>query len=124
MKPRIVIETRPGGSVTAVVEGKAELGFALVSEIVPVPEVKLVGPVPGDLQSYTVFAAGVSSSTMDAPRGEIFRGVSPRCGRAIDAFGEGHGGDVGLSSGASTPPPCCSVQRSSSRRTGISITRA
>ena len=45
MKPRIVIETRPGGSVTAVVEGKAELGFVLVSEIVPVPEVKLVGPV-------------------------------------------------------------------------------
>ena len=38
MKSRIVLETRPGGSVTAVVEGKAELGFALLSEIVPVPE--------------------------------------------------------------------------------------
>jgi molybdate transport system substrate-binding protein len=82
MKPRIVIETRPGGSVAAVVEGKAELGFALVSEIVPVPEVKLVGPVPGDLQSYTVFAAGVSSSTKDAPAArsfvEFLRGAGAR----------------------------------------------
>jgi molybdate transport system substrate-binding protein len=82
MKPRIVIETRPGGSVTAVVEGKAELGFALVSEIVPVPEVKLVGPVPGDLQTYTVFAAGVSSNTKDAPAArsfvEFLRGAGAR----------------------------------------------
>jgi hypothetical protein len=68
MKPRIVIETLPGGSVTAVVEGKAELGFALVSELVPVPEVKLVGPVPGDLQSYIVFAAGVSRTRRMPPR--------------------------------------------------------
>jgi molybdate transport system substrate-binding protein len=72
MKPRIVLETRPGGAVTAVVEGKAELAFALVSEIVPVPDVKFVGPVPGDLQSYTVFAAGVSSSTKDAPAARSF----------------------------------------------------
>ena len=72
MRPRIVLETRPGGAVTAVVEGKAELAFALVSEIVPVPEVKFVGPVPGDLQSYTVFAAGVSSSTKDVPAAKSF----------------------------------------------------
>lgn len=72
MKPRIVLETRPGGSVTAVVEGKAELGFALLSEIVSVPEVKLVGPVPGDLQSYTAFVAGVSVSAKDAVAAKSF----------------------------------------------------
>lgn len=66
MKSRIDIETRPGGSVTAVVEGKAELGFGLLSEIVPEPGVKLLGPMPGDLQSYVTFAAGVSSNAGDA----------------------------------------------------------
>ncbi len=60
LKPRIVLETRPGGSVTAVHEGKAELGFALVSEIVPNPEVDFLGPVPDDLQTYTTFTAGIS----------------------------------------------------------------
>ena len=60
VKPRIVLETRPGGSVKAVNEGKAELGFALVSEIVPIPEVDYLGPVPGDLQTYTIFTAGIS----------------------------------------------------------------
>ena len=72
MKPRIVLETRPGGSVSAVAEGKAELGFALLSEIVPVADVKLVGPMPGDLQSYTVFTAGVSSSTKEAAAAQSF----------------------------------------------------
>ena len=82
MKSRIVLETRPGGSVTAVIEGKAELGFALLSEIVPVAEVKLVGPMPGDLQSYTAFAAGVSSNAKDAAAARSFveylRGANAR----------------------------------------------
>ena len=60
MKPRVLLETRPGGSVMAVNEGKAELGFALVSEIVPIPEVDYLGPVPESLQTYTIFTAGIS----------------------------------------------------------------
>jgi molybdate transport system substrate-binding protein len=82
MKPRILLETRPGGAVTAVIEGKAELGFALLSEIVPVAEVRLVGPMPGDLQSYTQFAAGVSSNAKDAAAArsfvEFLRGAGAR----------------------------------------------
>jgi molybdate transport system substrate-binding protein len=66
MKSRIDIETRPGGSVTAVVEGKAELGFGLLSEIVPEPAVKLLGAMPGDFQSYVTFAAGASANAGDA----------------------------------------------------------
>jgi molybdate transport system substrate-binding protein len=66
LKPRIDLETRPGGSVSAVVEGKAELGFGLLSEIVPEPGVQLLGPIPGELQNYVVFGAGVSSVAADA----------------------------------------------------------
>lgn len=72
LKPRIVLETRPGGSVTAVVEGRAQLGFGLLSEIVPEPRVKLVGPLPAELQTYIVFAAGISSKSMDAVAARAF----------------------------------------------------
>lgn len=65
MKSRVLLETRPGGGVAAVVEGKAELGIGLLSEIIPEPRALLLGPMPGDLQSYVVFAAGVSSQAAD-----------------------------------------------------------
>jgi molybdate transport system substrate-binding protein len=66
MQPRLLVETRSGGSLAAIVEGKAELGFALLSEIVADAHVKLVGAMPGDLQSFVEFAAGVSSHANDA----------------------------------------------------------
>jgi molybdate transport system substrate-binding protein len=47
-------------------EGKADLAFALVSEIVPSHEVDFAGPFPPELQSYVVFAAGISPSAKDA----------------------------------------------------------
>ena len=53
-----------GGYVVAPVgKGEVELGIHQISEILPVPGVKLVGPLPADLQKYTVYvAAPVSSS--------------------------------------------------------------
>jgi molybdate transport system substrate-binding protein len=74
MQPRLVIETRPGGSLSAIVEGKAEYGFALLSEIVPYTQVKLIGPMPGALQSFTEFGAGVSSHASDAAAAKSFIG--------------------------------------------------
>jgi molybdate transport system substrate-binding protein len=72
MKPRTHVDARPGGAVTAVVEGKAELAFALVSEIVPITEVDFVGPLPVELQTYVVFAAGASSAAKDAEAAKAF----------------------------------------------------
>jgi molybdate transport system substrate-binding protein len=43
----------------AVAKGEAELGIALASEIVPVAGAQLIGPLPGDLASTTVFAGGI-----------------------------------------------------------------
>ena len=55
-----------GGSPTAIAEvvarGEAEIGIAITSVIVGVPGVDLVGPLPGDLQSTTVYTAGIGSS--------------------------------------------------------------
>jgi molybdate transport system substrate-binding protein len=72
MRSHIVVETRPGGSVTAVLEGKADLGFGLLSEIIPTPEAQLLGPLPGDLQSFIVFTAGVSSHAADSAAARSF----------------------------------------------------
>jgi molybdate transport system substrate-binding protein len=53
-----------GGYVVAPVgKGEIELGIHQISEILPVPGVKLAGPLPAELQKYTVYvAAPVSSS--------------------------------------------------------------
>jgi molybdate transport system substrate-binding protein len=47
-----------GGYVVAPVgKGEIELGIHQISEILPVPGVKLVGPLPAELQKYTVYVA-------------------------------------------------------------------
>ncbi len=66
MKERIYLDTRPAGGVLAVADGKAVIGIALLSEIAANPKVSLIGPLPGDLQSYVVFSAGTASSTKEA----------------------------------------------------------
>jgi molybdate transport system substrate-binding protein len=65
LKSRIVLESRPGGALSALHEGNADLAFALVSEILPEPGAQLVGTMPPDLQSYVVFAAAASATASD-----------------------------------------------------------
>ncbi len=57
-----------GGYVVAPVgKGEIELGIHQISEILPVPGVKLVGPLPAELQKYTVYVAvPVAKSTKTA----------------------------------------------------------
>jgi ABC-type molybdate transport system substrate-binding protein len=55
--------------VAAVVaRGDAEIGFQQISELLPVPGVDYVGPLPHDVQRVTVFSAGIAvgSSRPDA----------------------------------------------------------
>jgi molybdate transport system substrate-binding protein len=72
MTPKTVIETRSGHTAIAVVEGKAELGFSLISEILPVAGAEYVGPLPAALQSYVVFTAGVATNAGDAQAAKAF----------------------------------------------------
>ena len=56
----------PGGAVAEnIAKGEAELGIHQISEILPVKGVTLVGPLPTDLQNYTVYAAAVSATAKE-----------------------------------------------------------
>jgi molybdate transport system substrate-binding protein len=55
-----------GGAVADhVADGEAEIGVHQISEILPVAGVRLVGPLPAEIQNFTVYAAGVGSKAKD-----------------------------------------------------------
>jgi molybdate transport system substrate-binding protein len=58
---------KKGGYVADLIKsGEAELGIHQISEIVPVKEVTLVGPLPAEIQNYTTYAAGVGTAAKDS----------------------------------------------------------
>jgi molybdate transport system substrate-binding protein len=66
MGPKIILQEMPGRAERVVGEGGADMVITLVSEILPTPGVQLVGPLPGELQSYISFSGGVSAKASDA----------------------------------------------------------
>jgi molybdate transport system substrate-binding protein len=56
----------PGGAVaTHIAQGEAELGIHQISEILHVGGVTLVGPLPAEIQNYTVYAAGIGAAAIN-----------------------------------------------------------
>jgi molybdate transport system substrate-binding protein len=70
MKGKIILQDVPGRPQTFVAEGKAELVMTLVSEILPVPGIVLLGPLPAELQHYVAFAGGVGAHAPHAEAGQ------------------------------------------------------
>ena len=62
------VQGEPAGGVVA--RGEAEIAFQQVSELLPVPGIDFVGPLPADIQQVTVFSAGlhVAAKQPDAAR--------------------------------------------------------
>jgi molybdate transport system substrate-binding protein len=48
---------------TIVARGEADVGFQQLSELLHVPSIDILGPLPPEIQAVTVFTAGVSSSS-------------------------------------------------------------
>ena len=72
IKPKAKL--KQGGYVADLIaSGEAELGLHQISEILPVKGVKLVGPLPAEIQNYTTYAAAVSTDAKqpDAARALI-----------------------------------------------------
>jgi molybdate transport system substrate-binding protein len=62
-----MIPADPVGGVVA--RGEAELGFQQISELIPVPGVDLVGPLPPEVQKITMFSAGIVAGAKEAEAG-------------------------------------------------------
>jgi molybdate transport system substrate-binding protein len=66
MKAKTKHPPASGNAAHLVVSGEADLAIQQEPEVISVAGVDLVGPLPGDLNNITVYAAGVSSGTKQA----------------------------------------------------------
>ena len=66
MKPKLVL-AKGGLSAEPVAEGQAALALGQASELLAVKGVTMVGPLPGGLQSRTVYVAGMNPKAAEAP---------------------------------------------------------
>jgi len=73
----------PAGTVAA--RGEAELAFQQVSELLPVPGIELVGPLPPDVQEITIFSAGLHAKAPhpDAARALVKHLTAPAAAPVI-----------------------------------------
>ena len=75
VRPR-ALQAPPGVSVASVLaRGDAEIGFQQLSEMLGEPGIEIVGTLPADIQSVTVFTAGLSA-----------RSSQPEKARALIAY--------------------------------------
>jgi len=63
-KSRLIGGGERVGAVVA--RGEVEIGFQQMSELLPIPGIAHVTPLPPEVQKVSVFSAGVAATTMDA----------------------------------------------------------
>lgn len=61
-----IVQAPPGVPVGSLVaEGEIELGFQQLSELMGLPGVDVIGPLPDEIQIVTTFSAGIPNATRD-----------------------------------------------------------
>jgi len=66
MKPKAVLAPSGAEVGKLVAGGKVQYGVILVNELMAAPGVEVLGPLPAELQNYTVFHAGVGAGSKNA----------------------------------------------------------
>jgi molybdate transport system substrate-binding protein len=86
-KSRLIGEGERVGAVIA--RGELDIGFQQMSELLPVPGIAHITPLPPELQKVSVFAAGVGAASPDpsAARAAIAFLASAEAAPAIVATG-------------------------------------
>ncbi|MGE0034556.1 MAG: molybdate ABC transporter substrate-binding protein [Xanthobacteraceae bacterium] len=93
LQPKLRLVGASGGEplvvCAAVADGRAELGIQQIAEIVPIPGVDLVGPIPQEIQHTTAFAVAVVSAAPNphAARAFVASFASPAARVIIRAHG-------------------------------------
>jgi molybdate transport system substrate-binding protein len=71
MRDKIVLG--PSGRIAELVaRGEADMAVQQIPELLPVKGVQYLGPLPGELQLWTVFAAGIGSAANDPAAAKAF----------------------------------------------------
>lgn len=78
-----MIPAEPVGEVVA--RGEAEIGFQQISELKPVVGIDIVGPLPSEVQKFTVYSAGIATVGQQASAGRalITFLTSPAAGKVM-----------------------------------------
>jgi molybdate transport system substrate-binding protein len=86
-RSRLITGGERTGAVVA--RGEAEIAFQQMSELLPVPGIAHVTPLPPEVQKVSVFSAGVAASSRqpDLARSVIRFLVSPEAAHAIEKSG-------------------------------------
>ncbi len=91
LKPKTIFG--PGGPAGLIgfylLRGEAEIGLQQIPELMAVPGIDVVGPVPGEMQLVSVFAAGICTGSRDiaAAKALIDFLRSPDAAAVIDSRG-------------------------------------
>jgi predicted neuraminidase len=83
----LMVDSGPAGALVA--RGEAEIGFQQISELLPVAGIDYVGPLPGEAQRITVFAAGIVAGARSSAAAKALVDflVSPAAASAIRKSG-------------------------------------
>jgi len=61
------VQSKPGVPVgTLIAKGEVELGFQQLSELMNLPDIDIIGPLPAAVQILTTFSAGVATASTQA----------------------------------------------------------
>jgi molybdate transport system substrate-binding protein len=90
MKPKVVPASSGVEVGKLVASGQVQLGVILVNELMVAPGVEVLGPLPAELQNYTVFHAGVGVGSKDssAAKALIKFLTTPAAGAVFRAKGQ------------------------------------
>jgi molybdate transport system substrate-binding protein len=89
LKPKTKLTPPPPAAFAGVASGDVEMGFNQTSEILAAQGVDLAGPLPAEIQNYSLFAAGIveSSKQADAAKALITFLSSPTASTVMKAKG-------------------------------------
>ncbi|MFN2645131.1 MAG: molybdate ABC transporter substrate-binding protein [Burkholderiales bacterium] len=72
IKPKTVVFKQRSERFAAVARGDVEIGFNQIAEILTVPEVDLLGPLPAPIQRHTLFSAAIVSASAQPEAAKAF----------------------------------------------------